>query len=87
MWRGYLPFSVGAMIYLSEYRACVVKYIRNGDCVIITRTGSVFNSSYVTHFHLSGIVNGQNFRYWAAKNHRELHDHFTALIDNLVRRC
>jgi hypothetical protein len=25
------------------------------------------------HFHLSGSVNKQNFRYWAAENPHELH--------------
>jgi hypothetical protein len=31
-------------------------------------------SSVEAHFHLSGCVNKQNFRYWAADNRRQLHE-------------
>jgi hypothetical protein len=36
-------------------------------------------AAFLKNFHLSGTVNKQNFRYWAAENPRELmHDLFTA---------
>ena len=34
---------------------------------------STFFCSDEAHFHLSGTVNKQNFRYWAANNPRQLH--------------
>jgi hypothetical protein len=30
-------------------------------------------AAFLKNFHLSGTVNKQNFRYWAAENLRELH--------------
>lgn len=35
---------------------------------------STFFCSDEAHFHLSGTVNKQNFRYWAANNPRQLHE-------------
>lgn len=39
-----------------------------------TPVTSTFFSSDETHFHLSGAVNKQNFRYWAENNPREVHE-------------
>lgn len=36
--------------------------------------GAVFMSSDEAHFHLSGSVNKQNFRFWSATNPQELHE-------------
>ena len=36
------------------------------------------------HFHLSGCVNKQNFRYWAQENFRQLHKRPLHLCNSLV---
>jgi len=35
---------------------------------------STFFSSGEAHFHLSGAVNKQNFRYWAENNSKQIHE-------------
>jgi hypothetical protein len=57
----FMPFSVHTMAWSCEHRAFVVEeFIQNGG-------------SDEAHFHLSGTVNKQNFRYWSHSNPWELH--------------
>jgi hypothetical protein len=51
----------------------------NGILAVVPPTGILWSSDKA-HFHLSGTVNKQNFRYWAAENPLEnsMHDLFTA---------
>jgi hypothetical protein len=50
---------------------------RQASCEAILEnvpTDAVVLFSDEPHFHLSGCVNKQNFRYWAADNARQLHE-------------
>jgi hypothetical protein len=59
-----MKFSVVAMPWSGEHQGFVVEaFLKNADLW----------SSDEAHFHLSGTVNKQNFRYWAAENPREVH--------------
>ncbi|CAK9810866.1 Mariner Mos1 transposase [Anthophora plagiata] len=70
-------------LHLHPYKIMVCQklspadYGRRLDCckailAAVPPTGILWSSDEA-HFHLSGTVNKQNFRYWAAENPRELH--------------
>lgn len=70
-------------LHLHPYKMMVVQELRPEDFVKRTdacnamlaslQPGAILWSSDEAHFHLSGTVNKQNFRYWAAENPRNLH--------------
>jgi hypothetical protein len=49
----------------SDFCQAILKNVPANDVVL---------SSDKTHFHLSGCVNKQNFRYWTENNPRQLHE-------------
>lgn len=79
--------SVRRMLHLDlkfhPYKMAFVHTIQNGDYqrrVDASQTllqnvpkNSILLTSDEAHFHLSGYVNKQNYRYWAPENPRELH--------------
>jgi len=44
----------------------------NATLTVMSPNGVVWSSDEA-HFHISGTVNKQNFRYWAAENPRTVH--------------
>ena len=77
--RGILHSS----LHMHPYRVVVVQELRERDYETRTNLSRDILQSipptYVTicsdeaHFHLSGMINKQNFRYWSENNPSELH--------------
>ena len=70
-------------LHMHPYKIMVVQELRERDYEIRTNLSqdilqsipptSVTICSDEAHFHLSGMVNKKNFRYWSQNNPRELH--------------
>ena len=65
-----MPFSLLLFVYLFKIClrcrfVCCYLFEKNEDLTLIM--------SDEAHFYLNGIVNKQNFQYWASENPRELH--------------
>jgi len=69
------PYKTGNVQELSD-RDMANRRISSEQILEMLNDDGVINSVQMTneaHFHLSGYVNKQNYRYWAPKNAREIH--------------
>jgi len=71
------PYRIAIVQELTD-RDMANSWISSEQLLEILTDDGVFNTVLMTdevHFHLSGYVNKQNYRYWAPENPQELHQH------------
>jgi len=66
-WRSYKELNVG------DYAQRVV-FAVNMFAIFVDNDNAIVMMSDEAHFHLNGVVNKHNYRYWALENLRNLHE-------------